>query len=208
MAKAVLKLDAAPALPTRPLEVGKFAGSGAAPEPPGSSHVAPGDRPEARLTALFNGRDLTHWRDDGKGHWTVADGILHYDGRGASLRTQKDYGDVELYVDWKICPGADSGINLRGKPQVQIWDRPEGSGGLYNNKVHPIRPLVRADRPVGEWNTFHIVIRGDQVTVDLNGQRVVDGVTMVNGPEFKEPLPAVGPIKLQHYYGPIQFRNI
>jgi hypothetical protein len=208
VAKAVLKLDAAPALPTRPLEVGKFAGSGAAPEPPGSSHVAPGDRPEARLTALFNGRDLTHWRDDGKGHWTVADGILHYDGRGASLRTQKDYGDVELYVDWKIGPGANSGINLRGKSEVQIWDRPEGSGGLYNNKVHPNQPLVRGDRPIGEWNTFHIIIRGDQVTVDLNGQRVVDCVTMENGPEYKEPLPVVGPIKLQHYFGPIQFRNI
>ena len=207
-AEDLLRLDAAPAPPTRPVEVGKVAGSGAAPEPPGSSHVVPEDRPEAGFTPLFNGRDLTHWRDDGQGHWTVADGVLHHDGRGDSLRTQKDYGDVELYVDWKICPGADSGINLRGKPQVQIWDRPEGSGGLYNNKVHPNRPLVRADRPVGKWNTFHIIIRGDQVTVDLNGQRVVDCVTMENGPEYKEPLPAVGPFMLQHYYGPIQFRNI
>ena len=113
-----------------------------------------------------------------------------------------------MYVDWKIGPGADSGINLRGKPQVQIWDRPEGSGGPFNNKVHPNRPLVRADRPVGEWNTFHIIIRGDQVTVDLNGQRVLDGVTMENGPEYEEPLPAVGPIKLQYYDRPIQLRNI
>lgn len=167
--------------------------------------------PPPGFIALFNGKDLTHWRQDehdAKTHWTVKDGILHYDGKGNSLRTARDYGDVELYVDWKIGPKADSGIYLRGKPQVQIWDDPIGSGGLYNNKTHPSKPTAVADKPVGQWNTFHILIKGDKVTVDLNGKRVVDNVTMESYPKYDAPLPATGPIELQHHGNPLEFRNI
>ena len=57
-------------------------------------------------------------------HWTVKDGVLDYDGKGNSLQTVKDYGNFELFVDWKIEPKGDSGIYLRGNPQVQIWDNP------------------------------------------------------------------------------------
>ena len=88
------------------------------------------------------------------GHWTVKDGVIHYDGKADNLQTAKDYGNFELYVDWKIGKKGDSGIYLRGNPQVQIWDNPMGSGGLYNNQKNPKSPLVKADRPVGEWNTF------------------------------------------------------
>lgn len=166
--------------------------------------------PPPGFTALFNGKDLTGWDDSGKakGHWTVRDGVLHYDGRGDSLKTAKDYGDFELYVDWKIGPEGDSGIYLRGKPQVQIWDRPEGSGGLYNNKVGPSKPLKVADKPVGEWNTFHIIMKGDKVTVFLNGEKVVDDVTLENYPDYKDPIPATGTIELQHHDHPLEFRNI
>src|SRR4051812_10802086 len=167
--------------------------------------------PPPGFTALFNGKDLTNWRQDehdAAKHWTIQDGVLHYDGKGDSLRTAKDYGDCELYVDWKIGPKADSGIYLRGKPQVQIWDNPVGSGGLFNNKENPSKPTVVADKPVGEWNTFHIVIRGDKVTVDLNGKRVVDNVTMENYPKYDSPLPSTGPIELQHHGNPLEFRNI
>ena len=92
-----------------------------------------------------------------------------------------------MYVDWKIPPKGDSGIYLRGNPQVQIWDsdtlgdnladdRGTGSGGLWNNPKESKgkEPLVKADKPVGEWNTFHIVMKGDKVTVFLNGEKVVD----------------------------------
>jgi hypothetical protein len=166
--------------------------------------------PPPGFTALFNGKDLTNWKDEGKarGHWTVVNGVLHYDGQGDSLVTSRDYGDFELYVDWKIGPKADSGIYLRGKPQVQIWDNPVGSGGLYNNKANPSRPLKVADRPVGEWNTFHILMRGDRVTVFLNGEKVVDDVPLENWPDYKDPLPARGTIELQHHGNPLEFRNI
>ncbi|HXG09503.1 MAG TPA: DUF1080 domain-containing protein [Gemmataceae bacterium] len=141
-------------------------------------------------------------------HWTVKDGILTYDGKGDSLQTVKDYGNFELYVDWKIGPKGDSGIYLRGQPQVQIWDNPVGSGGLFNNQKNPRNPLKKADRPVGEWNTFHIVMKGDRVTVHLNGEKVVDNVPLENYWERGQPLPARGPIELQHHGNPLWFKNI
>jgi hypothetical protein len=161
-------------------------------------------------TILFNGVDLTNWKNEGKakGHWTVVDGVLHYDGQGDSLVTSKNYGDFELLVDWKIGAGGDSGIYLRGCPQVQIWDNPIGSGGLYNNEKNPSKPTAVADKPVGEWNTFHIVIRGDKVSVELNGQKVVENVTMENYFDRSKPLPATGTIELQHHGNPLEFRNI
>ena len=184
------------------------------------------------FTALFNGKNLTGWQglvelpDRDKltpeqlakkqeeanrkylPHWKVVDGILTYDGKGQSLQTAKDYGNFELYVDWKIGKKGDSGIYLRGNPQVQIWDNPEGSGGLYNNKKHPSKPLAFADKPVGEWNRFHIIMKGDRVTVYLNGKKVVDGTPLENFWQPGKPLPAKGPIELQHHGDRLWFKNI
>jgi hypothetical protein len=70
-------------------------------------------------------------------HWHVEDGVLRFDGHGDNLCTARDFGDFELLVDWKIPPKGDSGIYLRGSPQVQMLDNPFGSGGLYNNQKHP-----------------------------------------------------------------------
>jgi hypothetical protein len=189
--------------------------------------------PPPGFTALFNGKDLTGWqglveiRERAKltpeqlakkqeeankrflPHWTVKDGILHYDGKGNNLQTAKDYGNFELWVDWKIHKKGDSGIYLRGNPQVQIWDRPDiGSGGLYNNKKNPKDPIKVADKPVGEWNTFHIIMRGDRVTVHLNDVLVVDNVPLENYWEPGKPLPSKGPIELQHHNDPLWFKNI
>src|SRR4051794_11006399 len=88
------------------------------------------DKPKAPppgFTPLFNGKDLTGWKNT-EG-WTVEDGTIHYTGKGGkNLATAKPYRDFEMWVDWKITKGGDSGIYLRGKPQVQIWDNKEGSG--------------------------------------------------------------------------------
>ena len=171
----------------------------------------PLNTPPEGYKAMFNGKDLTNWDDSGKakGHWTVVkDGVLHYDGKGDSLKSSRIYGDIDMYVDWKIGPKGDSGIYLRGKPQVQIWDDPIGSGGLYNNKTNPSKPIKVADKKVGEWNTFHIVMRGDRVTVHLNGELVTDNVKMENWPEYNDPLPPTGTIELQHHGNPLEFRNI
>jgi hypothetical protein len=199
--------------------------------------------PPEGFAALFNGKDLGGWQGvvDMKQratlnaeqlattqkeanatflpHWKVEDGVIHYDGKGNSLQTAKDYGNIELFVDWKIKPKGDSGIYLRGQPQVQIWDsdnladnlakdRGKGSGGLWNNKKHPNQPLVKADKPVGEWNTFHLVMEGDKVTVYLNDKLVVDATPLENYWFPDEPLPAKGPIELQHHGDELWFKNI
>jgi hypothetical protein len=144
-------------------------------------------------------------------HWHVVNGILYFDGRGSHLCTVEDYTDFELYVDWKIEKEGDSGIYLRGSPQVQIWDPahwPEGSGGLYNNQNNISKPVKRADNPIGEWNTFHIRMRGERVTVYLNEILVVDDVEMENYWERDKPIYPTGQIELQSHNTPLYFRNI
>jgi hypothetical protein len=92
--------------------------------------------PPEGFTALFNGKDLTNWKVDEKQAeaWKAQDGLIHYTGKGGrNLATAKNYKNFEMWVDWKITKGGDSGIYLRGYPQVQIWDNKEGSGGLWNN---------------------------------------------------------------------------
>ncbi|MBN1816585.1 MAG: DUF1080 domain-containing protein [Sedimentisphaerales bacterium] len=146
-------------------------------------------------------------------HWTIKDGVLCFDGKGFSLATaREDYGDFELLVDWKlVTPKGDSGLYLRGSPQVQIWDpeyRKIGSGGLYNNQKNPSEPLKIADKPVGQWNTFRIKMIGDRVTVHLNGELIVDHVVMENYWDRNRPIFPTGQIELQCHGDPICFRNI
>jgi hypothetical protein len=169
------------------------------------------NKPPKGFTALFTGKDFTGWKMSEKNaaHWKIVDGVIVYDGKGGSLPTEKDYGDFELHVDWKIEKGGDSGIYLRGRPQVQIWQRPEGSGGLWNNKRTHVgeKPLVPADNPIGQWNSFRIRLVGDKVTVHLNGKLVVDDApmeTLKQGDKILEQ----GPILLQHHGNPLQFRNV
>jgi hypothetical protein len=190
--------------------------------------------PPEGFVALFNGRDLEGWqglvelpkreKDPAKyaaqvkaaserilPHWTVKDGVLSYDGKGNSLQTAKDYGDFELHVSWRIGPKADSGIYLRGIPQVQIWDpaqNPVGSGGLFNNQKNASRPLKCADRSVGQWNAFRITMKGEVVNVWLNGERVVEDTPLENYWKRDAPLPARGPIELQHHGNPLEFKNV
>ncbi len=147
-------------------------------------------------------------------HWKVEDGVIVFDGKGDSLCTDRDFGNFEMYVDWKISPGGDSGIYLRGSPQVQIWDPANkaaggvGSGGLYNNKKNPDKPTEVADKPVGEWNTFHIKMVDDKVTVWLNDKLVVDNVTLENYWERDKPIYPTGQIELQNHSSPLWFKNI
>jgi hypothetical protein len=204
----------------------------------------PLNQPPEGFVALFNGKDLSGWKGLLKGanenpekratlapdqakklqqeaddlmraHWKIVDGVLVYDGKGSSLCTAKDYGDFEMLVDWKIEKGGDSGIYLRGSPQVQIWDTARrtvgaqvGSGGLYNNKKNPSKPLKLADKPVGEWNTFRIIMIGDKVTVYLNGELVVDNVVMENYWNYNKPIFPTGQIELQHHNSVLYFRNV
>lgn len=198
----------------------------------GDQNSAPA--PPDGYTALFDGQTLDGWRpfvasppdlkkmggseyaqelknayERMKEHWKVEDGQIITDGQGQNLCTLRNYKDFELYVDWKIEPGGDSGIYLRDTPQVQIWDRTDvGSGGLYNNEKNPSNPLVIADNQPGQWNTFRITMIGDRVTVFLNDALVVDNVVLENCWDRAKPIHPAGAIELQAHGNTVRFRNI
>ena len=124
---------------------------------------------ETRLSKEQLAATQEAWNADMAKHWRVDQdkGEIVSDGRGVYLATAEDYGDFECYVDWlMVSHNGDSGIYLRSYPQVQIWDpdnpavvsagAPKGSGALWNNSNDsPGKwPLVKADNPVGQWNTF------------------------------------------------------
>ena len=189
---------------------------------------------------MFNGKDLTGWHGlvenpvtrakmkpadlakkqieaDKKveGNWSVKDGCIWFNGSGDNLCSIKEYGDFEMLVDWKISKAGDSGIYLRGSPQVQIWDTSRvesgaqvGSGGLYNNQKNQAKPLKVADNPVSDWNTFRIVMIGEKVSVWLNGELVVDKITMENYWDRSIPIFPKGAIELQAHGTDLAFRDI
>jgi len=201
---------------------------------------AQSDAPEG-FTSLFNGRDLTGWTvpKGDNGHWRVVDGVIDYDAMSEasddkSLWSEKEFGDFELRVDWRLkdvpfrnsnvpiilpdgshkkgpdgkdllmtVPDGDSGIYLRGesKAQVNIWNWPIGSGEVYGYRTDEsqpaevragVTPTANADRHIGEWNTFAITMRGDRLTVVLNGKTVIENVQLPG-------VPARGRVALQHH---------
>lgn len=195
--------------------------------------------------ALFNGEDLAGWqglnphsaarlkgetreanlkkqKEDFAKHWTVQNGELVNDGHGPYANTVEEFGDMELLLEYRTVAKADSGIYLRGTPQVQIWDwhqvfNPEkptrkphlGSGGLFNNTPgSPGRdPMQFADKQFGQWNRFRIRQVGAHTWVWLNGRLVADG-EMANFWDRSKTLRAKGPIMLQTHGGEIRWRNI
>ncbi|TCD01847.1 DUF1080 domain-containing protein [Pedobacter psychroterrae] len=151
--------------------------------------------------------------------WKVVNGELQFQIHGDNLATVKKYGDMEMLVDWKIIDDkkgeGDAGIYLRGTPQVQIWDLARtnvgaqvGSGGLYNNQTNPSKPLKVADNKLDEWNTFRILMKGDRVTVWLNGELVTDNVVLENFWDRSLPIFAEEQIELQAHGSPVAYRDI
>lgn len=211
---------------------------------PSSANAQDDNSPPAGFTALFNGREFMDWtggatrdpreiaaldaekraawdakmQDGINTHWRVADGVLVSDGEEPYLATKREFGDFEMWVDWLIGPKGDSGIYLRGAPQVQIWDptnpdsfkhgNQKGSGGLWNNKTNERFPTELADRPIGEWNRMFIRMVGPYVSVTLNGKPVVKNVVMENYYDQAIPIFARGPIYLQTHGAETRFRNV
>lgn len=175
----------------------------------------------AKLPAEERQAKIDEWTADAKQHWSVENGELVNDGHGAYLTTDEEFGDYELLIDYKTVALADSGIYLKYTPQVQIWDFTEaggkwnlgadkGSGGLWNNSPgSPGKdPLVLADKPFGEWNSFRIRQVGARTSVWLNDQLVVDHAPLENLWDRAIPLVPKGGIQLQTHGGEIRWRNI
>lgn len=222
----------------------------------GASSLLAAPLPPPGYSALYNGKNLEGWRggttfdhrallamseedraakiakwnEELGSHWVVEGDELVNDGKGSYLTTLKDYGDFELHLEYKTVATADSGVYLRGVPQVQIWDptqaddkglgRAKGSGGLWNNPPgSPGRdPLVLADKPFGEWNQLRVVMVGARVSVWLNGKMTVDHAILENyydrnskDPALKanpRPIPRLGPIQLQTHGAEIRWKNL
>jgi len=185
----------------------------------GMPHFDP--RKLAAMSDEERAEKLAAWMEELKAHWRVENGEVINDGKGPYLTTDEQFGDMELLIEYKTVAKADSGIYLRGTPQVQIWDYTQeggkwnrgadrGSGGLFNNSNGaPGRiPLVRADAPFGQWNRFRIVQVGDRTSVWLNDKLVVDHAVMENYWDRSRLLFAKGPIQLQTHGGEIRWRNI
>jgi len=192
------------------------------------------------FVSMFNGKDLSGWQglasdpvkkkelsedqyelllieanEKLKENWSVKDNCIVFNGEGSNLCSIKEYTSFEMVVDWRITKKGDSGIYLRGSPQVQIWDTARveagaevGSGGLYNNQIHESKPLLVADNPIGDWNTFRITMIDEQVSVYLNGQMVVDHVILENYWDRSIPIYPEGSIELQAHGTDLAFRNI
>jgi hypothetical protein len=191
---------------------------------------------------LFNGKDFSNWHarsttnpakyaslpqeqkdkwnEDIAKHWSIENGEIVNDGQGAYLTTNQEFGDFEFSFEYRIVANCDSGVYLRGVPQVQIWDpdseaskkhgSEKGSGGLWNNAAGWAGkdPLVRADKPVGQWNAMRIRLIGERCTVWLNDQCVVNHARLQNYFAKSEPLNARGPIQLQTHGAEIRWRNL
>jgi hypothetical protein len=180
----------APALPHRPVKWGK-------------------------PVKLFDGNDLAGWAslDPSAKPWRVADGALISPGSGADLRSNAAFGDFKLHLEFNCAPGANSGVYLRGRYEVQIEDdvAPEGptmrTGGVYGY----LAPVKEAERKPGVWQTYDITLVGRWVTVVLNGKTLIDhreipGITG-GALDSNEGLP--GPLVLQgSEVGNVAYRNI
>ncbi|MEI7420535.1 MAG: family 16 glycoside hydrolase [Prolixibacteraceae bacterium] len=195
---------------------------------------------EKGFEPMFNGKDLKGWKGlvgnpitrakmspeelaakqvlsntKATKNWSVKDNSITFNGDGDNLCSEKQYGDFEMIVDWRITKKGDSGIYLRGSPQVQIWDTSRvevgaqvGSGGLYNNAKYRSTPLKVADNPINDWNHFYIKMIGERVTVYLNGILVVDNVILENYWDRSIPIFPKEAIELQAHGTDLAFRDI
>jgi hypothetical protein len=164
---------------------------------------------------LFNGKDLAGWklkdptRPNG---WKAVNDVLENEMPSSDIRTEKDFSDFKLHIEFNCPSKSNSGVYLRGRYEVQVMDSygqpPESHrlGGLYGF----IDPTENAGKPGGEWQTFDITLLGRYVTVVLNGKTIIDdkeipGITggAVNSREA-EP----GPLLLQGDHGKVSYRNM
>ena len=201
------------------------------------------------FTTLFNGKDFTNfkgwaihekggspvdlaklspeerkkkfdtWTADLGKHWTIDNGELVNKGTGPFLASEKEYGDFELLVEYKLQKTVDAGIYPKTVPQIQVWDpedpaqikngNAKGSGGLWNNQPSDAVerfPLVKADKPAGEWNQFRIIVLGERCTVYLNDKLVVDHAKLQNYFDRKSPLPKLASFLLQTHPPKLEIR--
>jgi hypothetical protein len=193
---------------------------------------SPGRPAEEAFTPLFNGVDLSGWKeyDSKQKNWSVEKGMIVCQGRGGGwLGTERDYADFELRLEYRLKPGGNSGVYIRAPSkgwisrqgmEIQILDDLHSNyakidyyqytGSIY----HVVPPKRRASKPAGEWNAMTIRAQGRQVQVKLNGVTLVDADLdqCRKDPAVAKEHPglarATGKIGLQSHTDRVEFRNI
>jgi hypothetical protein len=176
------------------------------PKPEEVADEAQGHKP------LYTGLDLSGWKadDEAKKHWQVKDTVLHYDGKGKELRTEKEYGDVEFVVDFRL-PAKDAGrcaffLREADEERLTIWFDPDGAASVEGSKWKSGIGRGGAPlKPAGEWNRLQVSVQGkklnnEEITVTLNGTRI-DKQTMITS------LPTNGTLALRPD-GEMDFANL
>jgi hypothetical protein len=195
-----------------------------------AAQAADNDAPEG-FQRLFNGKDLTGWQVLGGKitSWGAADGILFTSGsNGGWLMTEKEFGDFELRLEFKVPEKGNSGVALRapmkGDPayqgmEIQILDdawhktnypglkKTQLTGSIYD-VVGPTKEVLK---PIGEWNTYRIIAKGRNISVNLNGTEIVNA----NLDDYKDKVkthPGLqrdkGHLGLQCHGGRVEFRKL
>lgn len=184
-------------------------------------------KPPEGFTALFNGKDTTHWKSTGNDKvWGVEKGVIFVEkGGGGYLMTEAEYGDFELQVEYKLSKGANSGIALRaplkGDPayqgmEIQLIDDAGWPGKLAEwqhtgSIYHVVAAKKQANKPIGEWNAIKITCKGSKVTVVLNGETLVDADLKEQKADRKQHPGlenAKGHIGFQSYNTRVEFKNV
>jgi hypothetical protein len=163
---------------------------------------------------LFNGKSLDGWQPVGRrdSQWSAVAGILQNAKSGANLVTVRTFDDFKLHLEFRVPKGANSGVYLRGRYELQIDDaanlEPSSHhlGGVYGF----IAPSENAARPAGEWQSMDITLVGRMITYELNGitvicNREIPGIT---GGAIDSAEGDPGPLLLQGDHGPVDYRNI
>ena len=192
--------------------------------------VAPnfaGDPPRG-FESLFNGKDLTGWKSTGNAKvWGADKGVIYCEGGGGGwLMTEKEFGDYELRLEYKMPKGGNSGVGIRspltGDPayqgmEIQLIDDEGWPGGLqkWQNTgaiYNVVPPKTIKNMPIGEWNSMKIVAKGRQITVINNGETLVDANLDDYVKEHAKRHPGIlrkdGHIGFQSYNKRVEFRNI
>jgi len=167
-----------------------------------------------KTVQLFDGKSTQGWRllVPGLPGWYVEDSLLKNQKGASDFVSEAKFWNFEAKLEYRYSKGSNSGVGLRGRYEIQIYDNfgkdPDmhGSGALYSR----IPPKVNASKAPGEWQTLLVRLVGRTLTVTLNGTVVIDHQT-VAGPtaitmDPDESLP--GPLVLQGDHGPVEFRTI
>jgi len=172
---------------------------------------------ETEWVCLFNGTDLTGWRNardpSGEVTWTIEDGAMTNQEHGHDIATVDFFKDFDLRLEYKTVPKGNSGVYLRGRIELQVldsYDEPEVGTGSDGAVYGQFPPLVKASKPAGEWNTLEATLVGNRLTAKLNGQVIHENreITEVTGGALPGGVEDPGPLMLQGDHGKVWYRNI